>query len=180
VQDQSAHTYRCTGKNNCGRLVWDSASYKKVPSSEQSGARAVDIADTTRTHLKYRESSGRTLAISHVWSHGQGGRPEAEITDSKKGKLKGGMNQCLHERYTNIAQRVDCDSYWIDTACIPFDEQLRREAISKINRVFKQSKVTLICDRDIQEMDILNLTIAGEETILATVSIHHDFLITRH
>lgn len=180
MQDQSAHTYRCTGKNDCGRLVWDSTSYIRIPSSEKSGARAVDIAYSTRTHLKYRESSGRTLAISHVWSHGQGGRPETEITDPKKGKMKGGVNQCLHERYTKIAQQVGCDSYWIDTACIPFDEQLRKEAISKINRVFKQSKVTLICDRDIQEMVISNLTTAGKETILATVSIHHDFLITHH
>ena len=46
------------------------------------------------------------------------------------------------------------DSYWIDTACIPKDHQLRREAISQINEIFASSRLTLVCDLDLMAIDI--------------------------
>ena len=63
-----------------------------------------------------------TIAISHVWSHGQGGRPED------------GMNQCLHERYKRIALLPDCDSYWMDTACIPNDLNSAKRQYRQLTR----------------------------------------------
>ena len=39
------------------------------------------------------------MALSHVWSHGQGGRPED------------GINLCLQERYCRLAGHFNCDSY---------------------------------------------------------------------
>lgn len=104
--------------------------------------------------------------MSHVWSHGQGGKPENTLVDGERG----GLNSCLHNRYTSIARKLGCDSYWMDTACIPEDHSLRAESIAKINGVFSDSKVTLVCDRDLEDIDISDLNLGLRESILATVS----------
>lgn len=140
VKDQSAHDASCS-KSKCSRLFWDELSYRSV-----NGARAVCLDKTDNKMLRYRLASGRTLAISHVWSHGQGGRPELEGGS--------GFNLCLHQRYVSIARAAGCDSYWMDTPCIPGDHQLRHEAIANINKVFSECKLTLICDRDLMDADI--------------------------
>lgn len=154
IEDQSAHDSGC--RRRCRKLPWDESSYRSV-----SGARAVMIAPenskTGNTHLKYRSASESTLAISHVWSHGQGGRPHI------------GVNLCLHRRYVKIAKALGCDSYWWDSACIPEDHTLRSEAIQNINSTFSRSKVTLVCDKDLMQIDISNLTVEIEESILATI-----------
>ncbi|KAG6990974.1 hypothetical protein G7Y79_00059g091590 [Physcia stellaris] len=152
IRDQSAH-HNCSG--GCERLTWDRNSYISV-----HGGRAVDCEDTEHT-LIYRQATSETLAVSHVWSHGQGGRPE----------VGHGMNHCLHQRYSSIARSLDCHSYWMDTACIPEDHNLRREAISKINEVFENSKATLVCDRDLMSIDATNLSVEICETIIVTVMV---------
>lgn len=107
------------------------------------------------------------MAVSHVWSHGQGGRPEKQLANGQPG----GFNSCLHKRYVTLAKELGCESYWIDAACIPEDNQLRREAISKINSIFSQSKAVLVADRDLMTIDIANIDLSVQESILATVSI---------
>ena len=181
IENQSMHHDDCQG--NCRRLTWDEASYRNV-----SGGRAVDInVDFPHTQVKYHrssdqayaislsfkvdfpdattlkycEASEQTLAISHVWSHGQGGRPE----------VGHGMNRCLHRRYTSIAKSLGCDSYWMDTPCIPEDHQLRKEAILNINKIFEQSRATLVCDRDLMSIDASNLTVQVRETIVVTTMV---------
>jgi hypothetical protein len=57
----------------------------------------------------------------------------------------------------------------MDTPCIPAHHVLRNEAISNINRVFEQSKATLVCDRDLMEIDVGTLSMALRESILITV-----------
>lgn len=154
IKDQSAHDSGC--RRRCRKLPWDESSYRSV-----SGARAVTIASMgskrKHTRLKYCSVSESTLAISHVCSHGQGGRPHV------------GVNRCLHWRYVKIAKSLGCDSYWWDSACIPEDHILRSEAIQNINSTFSRSRVTLVCDRDLMSIDISNLTLEVEESILATV-----------
>lgn len=136
IADQSAHDIECP--KPCKRLPWDEASYRSV-----QGARSVAHASTPKGGpLRYCAASDRTLAVSHVWSHGQGGNPDQ------------GFNECLHDRYSTIARDLGCDSYWIDAACIPSDAELRSAAIKTINPIFRNSKVTLICDKDIMEVDI--------------------------
>lgn len=153
IEDQSAHDESCQG--HCDRLVWDEKSYREV-----SGARAVTLnASADDRHVAYCQASAKTLAISHVWSHGQGGRPE-EVS---------GFNRCLHRRYVSIARTLGCDSYWMDTPCIPEDHQLRREAIMNINQVFDNSRATIICDRDLMSIDTSNLTIGVWELIVVTI-----------
>ena len=152
VRDQSAHDEGCTG---CEKFIWDEPSYRSTP-----GARAVSLEDTVENKLRYRTASNKTLAISHVWSHGQGGRPET------------GMNNCLHARYKSIATSMGCDSYWMDTPCIPTDHILRREAISHINAVFNGSKATLVCDRDLMEIELEeDISVELRELILMTTII---------
>lgn len=163
IENQSAHSRSCLGQQSCKRLLWNEGSYRK-----HSGARAVSLSKTDDISIHYCEFTERTMAISHVWSHGQGGRPES-ITTPTINQYRGGFNQCLHIRYKSIAQSFDCDSYWMDTPCIPEDHELRREAIRNINHVFADSKLTLICDKDIMQIDASNLTLEVQESILATL-----------
>ena len=154
IKDQSAHNPGCGRR--CRKLPWDESSYRTT-----SGARAVSIESTRSgirdSYLEYCSVSAKTLAISHVWSHGQGGRPHV------------GVNRCLHRRYVKIAEQLGCNSYWWDSACIPEDHALRLEAIQNINDTFTRSKVTLVCDKDLMEIDIADLTLTMEESILATI-----------
>ena len=157
ITDQSAHDENCSG--HCKRLVWNETSYRSV-----TGARAVELVDDPPLgELTYCEASAETLAVSHVWSHGQGGRPE----------LGHGFNHCLHRRYIAIAQSLGCSSYWMDSPCIPEDHQLRQEAIVKINEVFEMSKATVVYDRDLTEISVEDedLPIRVREMILVTAMI---------
>ncbi|KAI1190786.1 hypothetical protein F5B17DRAFT_38888 [Nemania serpens] len=133
------------------RVKWDEESYRGVV-----GARAVSIYATSN-RLTYCTASERTLAFSHVWSHGQGGRPHE------------GINRCLHQRYANLAKSLGCDSYWIDSACIPDEDELRKEAINHINGVFYRSKYVLVCDRELMTLDANNLITEHYERILTGV-----------
>ena len=150
VLDQSAHDSICN--KSCTRLLWDRTSFVNV-----SGAKAICLIATDDKNLRYRKASDKTLAISHVWSHGQGGRPDT------------GFNACLHHRYRKLAILFGCDSYWMDTPCIPSEKALRAECINNINKIFAQSRVTLVCDRDIMGIDVSNLTVDLQESILATI-----------
>lgn len=153
VVDQSAHDGLCEG--DCPKLRWDESSYRAV----SDGARAVSLTETedVEERLKYCKASDKTVAISHVWCHGQGGRPED------------GINRCLHQRYNRIARGMGCDSYWMDAPCIPEDHQLRDEAIRQINDVFSSSHITLVCDRDMMQIDSTELSLELMEAIIATV-----------
>ena len=130
---QSAH--ECISKD-CKKLTWDEGSYCAFETP------VVSIRDTSITQIKYTNLSDKTLSISHVWSHGQGGRPET------------GFNTCLHDRYVKVVKTLGCDSYWMDTPCIPTETVLRKKAIANINHIFMGSKATLICDWDLMRIDI--------------------------
>jgi hypothetical protein len=64
---------------------------------------------------------------------------------------------------------MGCNSYWMDTPCIPEDHQLRDEAIGEINAVFDSCHATLMCDRDTMQIDASDLTVELMEAIIATV-----------
>ena len=154
IMDQSAHDENCS--RHCKRLFWNETSYRSI-----AGARAVELVDDPpQGQLTYCKASGETLAVSHVSSHGQGGRP----------KVGHGFNHCLHRRYIAIAQCLGCSSYWMDSPCIPEDYRLRQEAIEKINEVFEMSKATIVYDRDLTEIDV--------EDEAATVKVHELILVT--
>lgn len=153
IDDQSMHDYKCS--ESCKRLYWDEESYRAT-----SGSRAVRLDEYIpgRAQLiQYCRASDQTLAISHVWSHGQGGRPH------------GVVNACLHNRYVDIAKRLGCDSYWWDSVCIPTDHYLRAEAIRCINSTFASSKVTLVCDKDLMTIDMGDQSLINEESLLSAL-----------
>jgi hypothetical protein len=149
-EEQSMHDLTCS--RSCDRLVWDEASYRSI-----SGPTAASIIPNPSA-ITYCQASENTLAVSHVWSHGQGGRPST------------GINRCLHDRYVELAKQYGCDSYWIDTVCIPETHDLRKEAIRYINRIFAESKITLVCDRDLISLDVRRIDESVEllESVLAT------------
>ena len=144
---QSAHAATCD--RNCRKIKWSEVSYM-----QSASPRAV-VANKGQDLLHYCKVSSQTMAISHVWSHGQGGRPEE------------GLNACLHERYCSLAERYSCQSYWIDSACIPSDRALRKEAIATINDVFSTSEITLVSDVDLQSVDLTSSSIEALETLLS-------------
>ena len=156
TRNQSMHDVKCQG--SCQRLFWSRDSFIGI-----SGARAVDIASTDGETLRYCNVIENTLTISHVWSHGQGGRPD------RLGPEGTGFNRCLHRRYADLAVSLDCNSYWMDTPCIPSEKDLRWECISQITSVFATSAKTLICDRDVMTIDISAHTIDAYESVLATL-----------
>lgn len=149
TKSQSAHAKHCAG--GCPRLIWDEESYRRCNSP-----RAVN-ADEDVTSLRYCMASSQTMAISHVWSHGHGGRPEE------------GVNLCLHKLYCGLAKSLSCDSYWIDSTCIPEDDELRREAIRAINGIFSTSKATVVLDKDVQSIGIEEPSIAAYETLFSVL-----------
>ncbi|KAI4112703.1 MAG: hypothetical protein LQ345_006185 [Seirophora villosa] len=157
VRNQSMHDFTCEG--SCKRLFWSRESFVGV----RGGARAVDIACSDNQTLRYRKVAEDTLTISHVWSHGQGGRPDIAGPEGT------GFNLCLHRRYADLAIALGCESYWMDTSCIPSEKELRWECISQINSVFATSPKTLICDRDIMTIDIADPTMTAYESILAAL-----------
>lgn len=57
----------------------------------------------------------------------------------------------------------------MDTPCIVDDHELRAEANSNINEVFFQSKVTLVCDRDLMEIDVTDMKVEVWERLLVTL-----------
>lgn len=150
IIDQSAHDFGCVG--NCKTLIWDEDSYRRV-----IGARAVSISSSNEKRIRYCQASHTTIAVSHVWAHGAGGRPHT------------GFNACLHNRLARLAQENSCDSYWMDTPCIPENHDLRAEAISNINKIFTMSSMTLIWDRDIMSIDISQASIKTYESVLCTL-----------
>lgn len=152
VQIQSAHDVQCPGLDACTLITWDEESYKST-----KGARAVSLEDTDDKYIRYCPVTTETLAVSHVWSHGQGGRPET------------GFNLCLHRRYTKLARSLGCNSYWMDSPCIPTEMELRYEAMGHINHNFINSKVTLLVDRDLMEIDIDPPSLEAKEAIVATL-----------
>lgn len=131
---QSVHDKQCD--MTCTRKTWNENSYFRL-----RDGRAVDIYQDSNM-LEYTIADSQTLAISHVWSHGQGGRPET------------GINSCLHKRYYQLAKMLGCRSYWIDAACIPSENAARQQAIKMINNIFRTSKATLIIDVDLLSVDI--------------------------
>lgn len=147
AKSQSLHATTCDG--SCARIQWSEVSYRQSKSP-----RAVRINEDDKD-LSYCRASSNTMAISHVWSHGQGGRPEE------------GINVCLHERYCHLAKSFDCDSYWIDSSCIPSDKELRKEAIMTINDIFRDSKVTLISDMDLQSKTVSVDSVKDLEILLS-------------
>lgn len=149
TKSQSIHAGQCLGK--CPKLSWDEGSYRR-----SMNPCAVRIEENA-TKLCYRRASDRTMAISHVWSHGHGGRPEE------------GINVCLHKFYCRLARSFHCDSYWIDSTCIPEDQELRKEAIKAINGIFSGSKVTLVLDKDLQSVSIEDSSITAYETLFSVL-----------
>jgi hypothetical protein len=100
--EQSAHEPSCD--RSCPKVTWTASSYLECLKPAAVVATLVNEPQT----LKYSPVTENTLAISHVWSHGQGGRPET------------GINLCLHQRYCRLAHAFECDTYCKLHRQIPF------------------------------------------------------------
>ncbi|KAK8052333.1 Ankyrin repeat-containing protein [Apiospora rasikravindrae] len=163
AEEQSVHAHHSNGSSHrllkwkrgdtCRMLTWNRDSYVSV-----RGPVAISAADPSNGTVVYVGATESTMAISHVWSHGHGGRPHT------------GINSCLHERFSKLARRYGCDSYWIDTLSIPDEHALRQRAISHINQLFATSRAVLVLDRDLMDIDVSAApgSVGLVESVLAT------------
>jgi hypothetical protein len=154
--NQSVHDESRKRHTSCPKVMWDERSYLRLAGRPRA------VANYAPKSASYIEASRNTMAISHVWSHGHGGRPDQ------------GLNECLHQRFSQLAAERGCDSYWIDTLCIPDAPELRQEAIRFINRTFETSRAVLVLDKDLMDFDpgrcdkVADLPIRDVERLLAT------------
>lgn len=147
TEAQSLHASTCNSR--CSRIRWNEKSYR-----DSLNPRAV-VVERDNTELHNCRASPTTMAISHVWSHGQGGRPQD------------GINVCLHEGYCRLARSFGCESYWIDSTCIPYNSQLRKEAIMSTKDIFCYSQITLISDQDLESVAAHGSSTEELETLLS-------------
>ncbi|KAL9052881.1 MAG: hypothetical protein Q9162_005107 [Coniocarpon cinnabarinum] len=151
VENQSAHDETCSGC--CSRIFWNQSSYL------QCGRLQAVRLEEDPEFITYCRASEKTLAVSHVWIAGMGGRPEE------------GINNCLYHRMSQLARKLGCDSFWMDTACIPDDKILKKAAIKDINMVFGLCGVTLVCDRDLQMIDLTGTALANDSYVVDPATI---------
>ena len=57
----------------------------------------------------------------------------------------------------------------MDTVSVLENHQLCREAISNINTIFLDSRVVLVCDRDLMQVDVSNVALPLLESLLVGV-----------
>ncbi|KKO96953.1 hypothetical protein THAR02_10941 [Trichoderma harzianum] len=93
----------------------------------------------------------KTVAVSHLWR------------DGISGTRDGGMNQCLHHLFSQLAQDRGLDSYWIDCATIPEHPRQRRMMIQQINSTFHIAGFTLCMDVRIAKMKLPGTHQEGSE-----------------
>ncbi|KAK7425694.1 hypothetical protein QQZ08_007793 [Neonectria magnoliae] len=109
-----------------------------------------EVDGTSNAENKY-------VTISHVWSHGYGNEVENKVW------------KCQLEF---IAQLLDsnlgdkCTLFWMDTLLIPVQngehhtekerKKMRKEAIAQIRTIFSHSHCTIVLDRGLLDMQIIN------------------------
>ncbi|KAF4552569.1 Hypothetical protein D9617_9g023580 [Elsinoe fawcettii] len=97
-----------------------------------------------KLHFTPLRTGLRLLAVSHVWS------------DGLKGTTETGLPRCQVQRlfYIMAAQGADC--VWIDALAIPGEHELRQKAIIGMNQVYDGAYQTLILDKGIQSVDMVD------------------------
>lgn len=159
VSDESAypiqHVNGCNG--NCDTLHPD---MDKIAIIYKSGGFPVIIAEKSKESnpsSTYLFGIGRSdpldasailyTAFSHVWADGFGSTCEQ------------GMPMCQVEFLADAASSVQqtqsgINAFWIDSICIPKDEQLRRKAIETMASVYKSAASVIVLDRTLQKCSI--------------------------
>jgi Heterokaryon incompatibility protein (HET) len=89
------------------------------------------------------------VAISHVWAHGLGNVDHNALPRCQLLRLKQ-LTTSLLQRLKFIGEPL----IWIDTLCIPVGDtfvDVRKLAISKIAKTFKEAKQILVLDAELQQ-----------------------------
>lgn len=80
------------------------------------------------------------IAISHVWSDGMGSTTER------------GLPMCLLTELFSSIKVLGYQHIWIDSLCVPEDEQARRVAIQRMAATYQNASATLVIDRTITSL----------------------------
>ena len=94
---------------------------------------------------KESEYNNQYVAISHVWSEGLGNPHENSLP------------LCQLERIQSLVNKVYADGsyivpYWIDTICVPLEEEWKRLAIARMDRTYAEADVVLVLDNSLQRI----------------------------
>lgn len=96
------------------------------------------------------------IAFSHIWSDGLGSCTED------------GLPQCQVQALCNMAVEVGKTTlFWIDSLCVPKDNQSRKLAISQMAKTYRQAHATIVLDDRIKQYSAWN---TKEEIMLALAS----------
>lgn len=104
--------------------------------------------------VAYRPNMSYT-AISHVWSHGLGNPSANTLSHPQVAELKAYLSALRVKTSSDTASVAgnDRDLYmWIDTLCVPLDEEIRKIALKRINIVYAQASSVLVLDKNLKHI----------------------------
>ncbi|EED17029.1 hypothetical protein TSTA_020870 [Talaromyces stipitatus ATCC 10500] len=108
------------------------------------------ISDSAKVLLKYGAVSEyregmKFVAISHVWSDGLMGTSETGLP-GRQIQHPASLAAVSAENYTDPVSDQTPWFLWIDALCIPADSRVRKQAISKMKRVYSEASMTIVLD----------------------------------
>lgn len=106
-------------------------------------ASAVALVPAQDTFLQYCEASTKTMCITTSWG-------QIEETGSNDGLR---YSICWHKMFCALARENACNSYWVDTVCVPSSNPARKRTMGWVNSVFEKSKLTVIVDSSIMALE---------------------------
>lgn len=102
--------------------------------------RAIGAEDMAKECLPY-------IAISHVWSQGLGNRHSNTIWLCQLQRLQQYANRLVPPANRPIP-------IWIDTICVPLEEDARMEAIKTMDAVYQNALAVLVVDQTLIDFDL--------------------------
>ena len=117
------------------------------------------LLDRPENAVKKWQPGMRFTAISHVWADGLGSTTEAGLPRCQ-------IEYIGHQAWLNMFQMFDPDSddpaenaanltrlVWIDSLCIPADNEYRKKAIARMQTTYTEAYVTLVLDSGLNSLD---------------------------
>ncbi|KAI1097481.1 hypothetical protein F4804DRAFT_327498 [Jackrogersella minutella] len=126
---------------------------RSIPQNYKQGNFSLQVSDSSEI-----KASGGYAAISHVWSDRMGSTTEK------------GLPTCLVASLFERAYALGLKYIWIDSLCVPEQDDVRIQAVTLMNATYKNSAVTIVLDSHIRQKDFNVKWPPLETTLLAIVT----------
>jgi len=121
------------------RPVSDVLRGGRIPVLSLSSASTVVVSDT--------ETAGRYVAISHVWSDGLGNTQRNSLPFCQLQKLQSLVDVLYAPEHRPVA-------FWVDTLCVPLEDDVRTRAIRMMGETYKRAEKVLVLDSSLQRVSL--------------------------